>query len=318
MNALTVRLQRIPRGVAASLAIVLLVNVALFFCHIWGAPGQTSVMRLEAIGNTYRVSIDGTQVLPPPGPGNPSRAVLDTPSRGGITLGLQRGAPSMPNPQGIDSVIVTDPAGNELMRDEFNFFDTERWHVDMGAVEVKGGVLVSKVKGEPSEIVLNAPGWGDYIVTVTYRNGMTDGIGARTNAAGGGVRFGFSLLRDFPNYMEGYDVNGNWSGTVFGDVIHTRKTEVLRSMAAMLSGSYPLPLLALCIATLLVCLLAVLQTMMPRSMRLGLSPALRVRYGHLVSSHYVGITCRNRCSCCLRRHGSHHAGLLLPSPPSAR
>ena len=259
----------IRRALASGALLALVVNLLLAATRLWSAGGQTTTVQIEAIGGSYRVFVDGSQMIPKPGPAAPDRAKLDAPARGAIALGLLAGVPSLPEPQGIDSVVVTDPAGREIFRDDFYFLEEERWQVVSGAFQVQDGVLVAREKGVANVLQLRGPGWSDYVVTVTYRNAMAGGLEARRQGAGR-VAYGFNLIRDFPNYLEAFDESGEWTGTEFGGFLHTRKPEILRSLGAMAVGAYPLPLLGVATGAVaaLALALALLQAVLSRWLRL--------------------------------------------------
>lgn len=236
------------RALLATLAVAAVANLLLLGLRLWGSGGQTNDVRIEVIGDTVRVLIDGSQTLPWRDPPQ-ERLTVAAPARGSISIGVRPSAPSLPGPRGIDAVRVTDPQGKELLYDDFTFLDEERWLVESGVFAVEDGVLVPKAKGVAHAITLRGAGWTDYIVTVTYRNATAGGIEVRRTPAGGRIAYGFDLVRDFPNFAEVYDDQGAWRGTEHGTYVHTREVGTLKSIAAMLAGAYPLPLLLLAART---------------------------------------------------------------------
>src|SRR5581483_9406069 len=96
-----------------------------------------------------------------------------------IQLTLAAGVPSLPGPQGIDSVVVKTPQGRELFRDNFDRLDTSHWDITEGSFRIEHGVLVANTRGVANSIALKGEGWDDYIVTITYRNAMAVAVQTR-------------------------------------------------------------------------------------------------------------------------------------------
>ncbi|HLF72498.1 MAG TPA: glycosyltransferase family 39 protein [Dehalococcoidia bacterium] len=227
--------------------------------------------------------------MPPPKPGEPDYTTPATPARGSISLSIQAAVPSLPSPQGIDSIVVTDPAGRELMRDDFNFIDNERWKTAAGSFAIEDGVLIATDVVGPNVLELIGPGFGDQIVTVTFRNGMAAGVSLR-HSGPGGITYGFNLLRDFPNYLEAYDDDGSWSGTTFGDWLHTDKTETLQALGAMLTRWYPASLALLGGAFVIALVLSFAETGLTRRVHLPvIPPTWRARYDWLAQRDLIAL-----------------------------
>jgi len=226
---------------AGGVGIALVFNLALLAAAVLSRGGQTTTVRFEAIGNSFRVTVDGQPAMPP----HAGQSVqLDAPPRGSISLGLYAPVPSLPDPQGIDRIVVTDASGNELLRDDFDTLDESRWRVASGSFRTQDGVLVAASKGVANVLELRSPGWDDYVVTATYRNGMGLGIEVRRSETGS-VAYGFNLVRDFIHFIELRDADGGSRERIVGGYmdgfIHVENRQVARSLVAMVAGVYPVP-----------------------------------------------------------------------------
>jgi len=235
-----------PR-LGAGIFVAALLNLILIAAYGWSEGGQKTTVRVETIENRYRVELDGKQLIPRPDSGE-RWVQADLPSRGSLALGLYKGMPSLPDPQGIDSVVVTDPRGRVLFREDFDSLDEGLWEVTSGAFEIEKGVLVARRLEEPNQIELRQPGWGDQIVTVTYRNSPGDGFWMKLGEKGF-MRVALHLIGDsYPTYVEVFDDEGEWTGTEYAAAILPDRTELLKSIVAMIVGVYPNVLLALATA----------------------------------------------------------------------
>lgn len=246
------------RKVLFSLGIALYVNLLFLILRVGSDGGQTTYVQVEAIGDQYRLTIDGKQAIPDPTQTTARRVQLDTPAQGTIALTLRHGVPSMPSPQGIDSIIVRDVRGQLLVRDDFDRIDTDRWEVTQGAFRAKNGVLEAYGKGDDNVLQLKGKGYKDVIVTVVYRNAMQAAIEVRkeTKENGfkgkepGGAYYSFNLVRDFPVYVEGRPGTGDW-WTEFGLYVHVNERDLVKSFGTMLVGSYPGVLLGLAVGVVM-------------------------------------------------------------------
>jgi hypothetical protein len=256
-----------------SLAIALYVNLLFLILRVGSDGGQTTYVQVEAIGDQYRLTIDGKQAIPDPTQTSARRVQLDTPDKGTIALTLRHGVPSMPDPQGIDSIVVRDVRGQLLFRDDFNSIDTTRWEVTQGAFRAKNGILEAVGKGDDNVLQLKGQGYEDVIVTVVYRNAMQAAIEVRKETKENGFKgkepgvayYSFNLVRDFPVYVEGRPGNGEW-WTEFGLYVHVMKRDLFKSLGTMLVGSYPLVLGGLAIGVAVTLVLSAVGTIV---MRLG-------------------------------------------------
>ena len=259
----------IRRSLTAGAVIAILVNLVLAAVYLWSYGGQTLTVKIEIEGTRYRIWIDDNQVLPRKAEGEPPRQLLDAPLSGTISLTLLNRNPAYPDPQGVDSVLVTDLEGKELYREDFDEpLDPREWFTTEGSFRVRDGVLEATSQPHHNTVELNQPGWGDQIITIKFRNASSMEIGARRSGEGR-INFGVDLVRDFPIYLEGYKEDGEWTGTFFADRIHTNTGEIFKSIGGMALQSYPVVFLLGFVGLLASAGLALSESRLGR--RLGLS-----------------------------------------------
>jgi hypothetical protein len=224
-----------PRLPVAGVLVALGFNLALLVLWLWSRGGQTTVIEVDATGDRFAARVDGVLVVPGADSGE-EYVVLPAPARGGIQITLPRAAPSLPRPNGIDSVLITNSALTELyFEDGFDRLDPERWEVAEGAFAVRDGLLVPVGEGV-NTLRLKSAGWQDYRVRLRMRNLMAGSLAVRL-APEGGAYYHFELVRDFPNLLSGSV--GDSSSARFGGLPHTSKRENASSSAAMITRSYP-------------------------------------------------------------------------------
>ena len=92
--------------------------------------------------------------------------------------------------------------------------------------KVENGLLVGQDKALQNILAANNPGWTDFTVKVTYRNGTNAVIATRV-VGNDGYFYTFELQRDFPNFVNIVSGGGS-TGTAFGGLIETSKQQSLR------------------------------------------------------------------------------------------
>jgi len=229
---------------AAAVAAAVIVNVLFGGLYVWSQGGQTAVVEVQSENGFYRVLVDGRVVFgfEDEAPG-PKGLHLDAPASGVVTVSLPKSVSSLPEPGGIDSIVLLDPQGRELFRDDFEFLDLDTWLVESGALSVKDGVLRGEKTDQANTLRLRGEGWRDYTVRVTYRNNRGGTIGTHVTGDGGAF-YHFELIRDLPNFFDVFK-DGERTGMVFGGWVHTDPGQSTRSLAAMLTRPYPYILLGL-------------------------------------------------------------------------
>ncbi|HLF79502.1 MAG TPA: glycosyltransferase family 39 protein, partial [Dehalococcoidia bacterium] len=248
--------------VTLGLIIALGVNLALAGVYLWSRGGQTSVLQFESQGGAYRALLDGVPIVPGVAYEGPKLLPLDAPPIGTVSITLPRPAPSLPRPSGIDAILITNPGLTELyFEDKFDFLNPEYWEITAGAFEVRDGVLVATGETGPNTLSLKSRGWTDYTVKLTLRNAMSGIVGSHV-VPGGGVYYNFELVRDFPNFFNAVK-DGRTTAVPFGGFPHASKPELLASVGAMLTESYPYLLLSLLVGIGVAFVLAQAEGLLP-------------------------------------------------------
>jgi Dolichyl-phosphate-mannose-protein mannosyltransferase len=242
----------------SGLVVAAVANLILAAMCVLGSRGQTQLVTFDVRGDSFQARVDGFQVIPDPAAPTDPYASLEIPESGTISLGLGPPIPGLPDPQGIDSIVVKDSAGAVLFRDDFDSLDLDRWQIADGSFETEDGVLVAINHATANNLVLRGAGWRDYTLEVRFRNGGTTNLGVR-ESGDGGLFFHVPLLRDFVPFAWALQEDGDFTGGTTGRVITTAKRGSVTSLLAMVAGSYPLPLLALAAGGLVAAALAVLE-----------------------------------------------------------
>lgn len=236
------------RWLTGGILIALAFNALVLVAFVWSKGGQTTVVEVQNLGGAYRALTDGIVVTPDPRHGS-DRVALDVPDSGSIVIVLPPAVDSLPRPAGIDRVEVLDADGNILFEDDFERLDLETWSIVSGDFEIKNGVLSALYTGEPNSLHLRSPGWSDYSVQVTYRNGQSGVIGTYL-ASGGGLYYHFNLVRDFPNFFSPV-FEGETGTSVHGSLMRSSHEGPIRSFLAMATGPYPYVVAGIAAAILL-------------------------------------------------------------------
>jgi Dolichyl-phosphate-mannose-protein mannosyltransferase len=255
----------LPRS---GLAVAVVANLVLAAMCFLSAGGQTQTVTLDVRGDSVQVRVDGHQVIPDPVAAPGQHTSLEIPESGAISFSSSPPVPSLPDPQGIDSVVVKDTAGVVLFRDDFDSLDADRWQITAGSFQIEDGVLVARGQATDNALELRGAGWRDYTLDVRFRNGGAEQLGVRRTGSGG-LFYRVYLYHPtswFPSYVAAYREDGAWTGRVWGAPLNFDKRGSVTSMAAMVVGSYPLPLLALAGGALLAAGLAFLEHSLVRAL----------------------------------------------------
>ena len=256
------------------LAIAAAVNLVVAGAFFWSRDGQRTLVEVESFGGEYRVLVDGKATVPDWLPA-PQRVGVNAPERGTLRLELPLELSTMPSPGGIESIEITDAAGDTLFRDDFYFLNSEYWQVLSGSFETRDGVLVARDAFRSNVIQFQGPGWTDHKVAVTYRNSRGGLIATRVTEAGGAY-YHFDLIRDFPNFLDVAN-EGERTLLLFGGFVRTDGWQSARSIAYMLTRPYPYVLAVLALGLLLTLLLAPLS----RFVAAAASTLARARFANL-------------------------------------
>jgi hypothetical protein len=242
----------------AGLVVAVAANLVLAAMCFLGAGGQQRIVTVDARGEGVQIRVDGVQVIPDPFAAPGQYVPLESPETGTISVGVRSPVPSLPDPQGIDSVVVRDSNGKELFRDDFDSLDLSKWRVTAGSFEVADGVLSGRQQGATSVVELQDAGWRDYALEVRFRNAGHVEVGVR-RAGSGGLLYHAQLIREYPSILLAYREDGADTGTLLGARILPGERSTFASVLGMVAGSYPLPLLALAVGALAAVLLALLE-----------------------------------------------------------
>jgi hypothetical protein len=259
-----------PKALLARSGLVVAVaaNLVLAAMCFLSAGGQTQTVTVDVMGGGVQVRVDGFQVIPDPSAFPDQLVPVEMPEVGSISLIVSTPVPSLPDPQGIDSVVVRDGDGRALLQDEFDSLDRDRWQVTAGSFEIEDGVLVAREQGTANTLELRGAGWRDYTLVVRFRNGGEAELGVRRKDSGGLVYHVYSNHPTtwYPSWAAAYREDGTETGAVYGVSLKTGKRGMVTSIVAMIVGSYPLPLLALAGAALAAAVLAILEGLVSRAL----------------------------------------------------
>ncbi len=222
-------LGRLPRPIVATIAIALVVNLAVIGAFVWSHGGQDLHVRVEARGDQFDAWIDGVH--------RQQRVIEGAGTSGSVVLRLgdTDSFPTLPEPRGISHVRITDlDNGDILFEDNFDRLDRQLWTVN-GNTEVEDGVVAFPGGGS---LRLGNEEWRDYAVDVTYRNVHSAGISVRNADADSAVVL--SLL-PFWFLDEGFVLGEDKTFVIdySGPLLEPAKQESTKSTVAMALASYP-------------------------------------------------------------------------------
>jgi hypothetical protein len=258
--------------------VAVVANLGLAAMCFLTAGGQTRTVTLDVRRDSAQVRVDGLQVVPDPVPALDRYAPVEIPESGAISLSVSPPVPSLPDPQGIDSVVVKDGDGAVLFRDDFDSLDLDKWQITAGSFQVEDGVLVAREQGAANTLRFRGAGWRDYTLDVRFRNGGEEELGVRRSGSGG-LFYHIYLHHPtswFPSYVATYREDGARTGTVYSAWADTGESGSVTSMMAMVVGSYPLPLLALAGGALAAAVLALMEHLLLRALP-GLAQQVQTR-----------------------------------------
>jgi hypothetical protein len=192
---------------------------------------------------------------------------VEMPGVGGVSLTVSPPVPSLPDPQGIDSIVVKDSTGMVLLRDTLDSLDPSIWQITAGSFEIEDGVLIARNQAGANTMELRDPAWRDYTLEVRFRNGGAEQLGIRRTDSSG--LFYHVFLYDpttwAPSYVVSYLADGTPTGGALGAPLNFSERGSVTSMMAMVAGSYPLLLLALADGALVAAALALMEQRLCRA-----------------------------------------------------
>jgi 4-amino-4-deoxy-L-arabinose transferase-like glycosyltransferase len=258
-----------PKSVLArsGLLIAVVVNLVMAAMCVLSAGGQTQTVTVDVKGDSAQVRVDGSQVLPNRAAAPGQYMPVEMPEAGRVSLEVSPSVPSLPDPQGIDSIVVSDSTGMVLLQDNFDSLDLSRWQITAGSFEIDDGVLVASNQVGANTIELLDAGWRDYTLQVRFRNGGSEQLGVRRTDSGGLFYhvFLYAPTTWAPSFVASYRADGTPTGMAWGSNLNLDERGSVTSMVAMVVGSYPLLLLALAGGALVAAALALMEQRLCRA-----------------------------------------------------
>jgi dolichyl-phosphate-mannose-protein mannosyltransferase len=248
----------------SGLLVAAVANLALAAMCVLGSGGQMRTVAVDVRGGEVQVRVDGFQAIPDPNVAPHQYTPVEIPESGTVALGVAPPVPSLPDPQGIDAVVVRGSDGAELFRDDFDSLDLDKWQIVAGDFEIDDGVLVARDRGAANQLELRGTGWRDYTLEVSFRNGGVEQLGVRRNGLGA-LYYDVQLIREYPSALIAYREDGAQTEALWVPSAIPGERGTVTSLLAMVAGSYPLPLLALAAGALAAAGLALLEQTLLRA-----------------------------------------------------
>lgn len=222
--------------------IIIAVNLALILLYLWSRGGSTIEVRIEAIGNNFRVEVDGKPVV---------EAELAAPAQGGIGFRVERagGIPSLPRPAGIDYVRVTDAGTGEVLFEDSFSSPSDLWKMEDGDWHTDSGVFTPSGSGSGT-ITTGPQPWEHYVVEARLRNVTSADVYVRTQDSLNTVAFSMRPYQHYDSVLVLIS-EGQQSGAKGGAGLELDRGQTIQSLAAMLLRPYPTMLLMVLGAALL-------------------------------------------------------------------
>lgn len=248
LRALGRRLERFRSWRIPTVAVIIAVNLALIALYFWSRGGATTHVRIESVGSHIRAFVDGKMV---------AEASYDEAPQGGVGVRLERGykLPALPDPTGFDSVRVTDATSGEIIfEDTFDGQPSALWEDERGAWYVEDGLY--KTTGSRGVTTGSQP-WDDYILEARIKNLTEAAVFTRVTDVNNAVVLDIGAFRLLGGQSMALYQEGQGIGRVGGGRLELARSETLQSMLAMLIGPYPIALLMVGSAIVLVALVRV-------------------------------------------------------------
>jgi len=228
------RLRDLPTGVKISLALLIAVNLVFAGAYLWSRGGQETRVRVEVRGDEVTAWLDGRRIV--------SDRFDGMAATGGVVIRVDptEFIPSIPEPRGIDRIVVTDlNTGEILYEDDFSSLDPAL--VQRGTTFVKGG----HVRAENLAVIGPfGSRWRDIRVDVEFDNIPGGGVIVRSDGQLNGASFNFRPYRHLDASLQLLEQGAVVDGTP-GPRLEASRSEVMRSLVTMAVRGYPALLLAL-------------------------------------------------------------------------
>lgn len=216
-----------------TIALALIVNLIFASAYMWSREGQTTIVRIEARGDQFTASVDGNKPMTVRFPGTQA---------GGIDLRMNddSGVTSLPNPSGIDSIVVRDAAtGETLFEDDFDGPDYGEWRIGAGTLKRSDGLLQAVPSGRAS---LTGRDWRDVSIEIRYRNVTQGTLNLRSASDQEFVEYHFTQFQQSPQQFVHFTAGEDQLER--GESVEASRVQLLKSMTAMALRPYPLLLIA--------------------------------------------------------------------------
>ncbi len=212
----------------AALIVVIVVNALLISLYLWSRGGSTVDVRVEAVGDSYRVFVDGHLIVD---------AALAGPSQGGVGFNLpgKTRVLSLPDPAGIDSVRVTSAATGEVLSEESFSDQPSLWQAASGNWRTRDGVYTTSTRGV---VATGSQPWDDYVVEAKLRNVTEATVYVRMEDRSNTVAFAMRPYRHYDTSLRLVD-GGEIVDQVRGASLQLDHSETVRSIVATLLRPYP-------------------------------------------------------------------------------
>lgn len=242
------RLKPILSWRITAFSVVFAVNIVLVALYFWSRGGATTHVRVEAVGSHIRAYVDGKMVV---------EAKYESRPQGGVGVRLARGyeLPALPDPHGVDSVRVIDATNGELIfEDNFDGAPSELWDDATNEWFVDGGLYKTDSR---RGVTTGFQPWDDYILEATFKNMTEATVFVRATDFNNAIAFDIGAFRLLGGQSMALYQDGTGTGRAGGGRLELARSETVQSMASMLIGPYPIALLMIFSAIVLVALVRV-------------------------------------------------------------
>lgn len=232
LTASTRMLRELPWR-SLTLWLIVAVNLVLIVLYIWSRRGGEINVRVEAIGDTYTVNVDGRTVAQGEFAGHPKGGV-------GFRLKPNDHIATIAGPVGIESLRVTNADDGEvLFEDGFGGGADDAWEITSGRWGVNRGVLTTETGGL---ITVGDDTWQNYVVEAKLRNIEDVGVFVWMEDTGSTLQVDMSFFRNYRTVVQKW-LNNESVGSGGGRTIQLDEGESIRSITAMMLRPYPAVLL---------------------------------------------------------------------------
>ncbi|MEX0785890.1 MAG: glycosyltransferase family 39 protein, partial [Dehalococcoidia bacterium] len=177
--------------------------------------------------------------------------------QGGVGVRLARGyeLPALPDPHGVESVRVTDATNGEVIfEDNFDGPPSALWSDETNEWYVDGGLYKSESR---RGVTTGFQPWDDYVLEATFKNITEATVFVRATDFNNAIALDIGAFRLAGGQSIALYQEGTGTGRVGGGRLELERSETVQSMLSMLIGPYPIGLLMIVSAIVLVALVRV-------------------------------------------------------------